>query len=169
MYLTKNVALNWYSSMEKIRKIQAFFDIENWLWMSKFHDFWYHGAISMLQISKKHFAPIDFFVKMKLVSTVWVSTSLSKSGVTPFQILKSSKRSPLQQIISIVLRLFRTRYKSHLCNFITGLLYSIQFKIVWVSRRQVDINYMNVLWLNTKHSPGDLYHFFPIETGYVEK
>ena len=29
---------------------------------------------------KKHFARFDFFVKKKLVSTVWVSTSLSKSG-----------------------------------------------------------------------------------------
>ena len=37
-------------------------------------------AISALQISKKHFATFDFFVKMKLVSTVWVSTSLSKLG-----------------------------------------------------------------------------------------
>ena len=62
------------------RKIRTFFDIENWLWMSRFHDFWCHCAISALQISKKHFATFDFFVKMKLVSTVWVSTSLSKSG-----------------------------------------------------------------------------------------
>ena len=37
-------------------------------------------AISALQISKKHFATFDFFVKMKLVLTVWVSTSLSKFG-----------------------------------------------------------------------------------------
>ena len=37
-------------------------------------------AISVLQISKKHFATFDFFVKTKLVLTVWVSTSLSKFG-----------------------------------------------------------------------------------------
>ena len=37
-------------------------------------------AISALQISKKHFAMFDFFVKTKLVLTVWVSTSLSKFG-----------------------------------------------------------------------------------------
>ena len=37
-------------------------------------------AISALQISKKHFATFDFFVKTKLVLTVWVSTSLSKFG-----------------------------------------------------------------------------------------
>ena len=37
-------------------------------------------AISALQISKKHFAMFDFFEKMKLVLTVWVSTSLSKFG-----------------------------------------------------------------------------------------
>ena len=48
--------------------------------MSRFHDFLCNCAISGLQISKKHFATFDFFVKMKLVSTVWVSTSLSKSG-----------------------------------------------------------------------------------------
>ena len=37
-------------------------------------------AISALQMSKTHFATFDFFVKMKLVLTVWVSTSLSKFG-----------------------------------------------------------------------------------------
>ena len=48
--------------------------------MSRFHDFRRHCAISLLQISKKTFRNIWFFVKIKLVSTVWVSTSLSKSG-----------------------------------------------------------------------------------------
>ena len=43
-------------------------------------NFWRHCAISALKISKNHFATFDFFVKMKLVSTMWVSTSLSKSG-----------------------------------------------------------------------------------------
>ena len=43
-------------------------------------NFWRHCAISALQISKNHFATFDFFVKMKLVSTVHKSTSLSKSG-----------------------------------------------------------------------------------------
>ena len=43
-------------------------------------NFWQHCAISALKISKKPFATFDFFVKMKLVSTVWFSTSLSKSG-----------------------------------------------------------------------------------------
>ena len=43
-------------------------------------NFWRHSAISALKISKNHFATFDFFVKMKLVSTVWASTSLSKSG-----------------------------------------------------------------------------------------
>ena len=38
MYFTKNVVLNWYFSMK------------NWLWMSRFHDFWHHCAISALQI-----------------------------------------------------------------------------------------------------------------------
>ena len=44
-------------------------------------NFWRHCAISALKISKNQFATFDFFLKkMKLVSTVWVSTSLSKSG-----------------------------------------------------------------------------------------
>ena len=43
-------------------------------------NFWRHCAISALKISKKHFATFDFLVKMKLVSTVHKSTSLSKSG-----------------------------------------------------------------------------------------
>ena len=71
MHFTKYVVLNWYFSMKFFfRKIRTFFDIENWLWMSKFHDFWRHCAISALQISKNHFATFDFFVKMKLVSTL---------------------------------------------------------------------------------------------------
>ena len=37
-----NVVLTWYLSMK------------NWLWMSRFHDFWHHCAISALQIYKKH-------------------------------------------------------------------------------------------------------------------
>ena len=52
----------------------------NWLWMSRFLDFRSHCAISALQISKKHFAAFDSFVKLKLVSAVWVSSSLSKFG-----------------------------------------------------------------------------------------
>ena len=43
-------------------------------------NFWQHCAISALEISKKHLKCLIFFVKMKLVSTVWVSTSLSKFG-----------------------------------------------------------------------------------------
>ena len=35
------------------RKIQTFFDIENWHWRYKFHDFWHHCASSVLLISKK--------------------------------------------------------------------------------------------------------------------
>ena len=67
MYFTKNVVLHWYSSMKFFRKIRTFFDIENWLWMSRFHDFQRRCAISALQISKNHFATFDSFVKMKLV------------------------------------------------------------------------------------------------------
>ena len=44
-------------------------------------------AISALQISKKHFAMFDIFVRMKLVLTVWVSTSLSKFGYSQSPLL----------------------------------------------------------------------------------
>ena len=41
MYFTKNVVLNWYSSMKKkIRKIRMIFDIENWLWRSDLDTYW---------------------------------------------------------------------------------------------------------------------------------
>ena len=65
MYFTKNVGLNWYSSMIFKKKKDS--DI---FWcMSRFHDFRCHCAISALQITKKHFATFDFFVKMKFVSS----------------------------------------------------------------------------------------------------
>ena len=35
---------------------------------------------ALLQVSKKHFVTFDFFVKRKIVLTVWVSKSLSKFG-----------------------------------------------------------------------------------------
>ena len=36
MQITKNVLLNWYSSMkEKLRKTWIIFDIEKWLWKSR--------------------------------------------------------------------------------------------------------------------------------------
>ena len=38
--ITKNVPLNWYSSMKKkLRKIRIIFDIENWLWKSGIGNF----------------------------------------------------------------------------------------------------------------------------------
>ena len=45
-------------------------------------NFWQHCPISALQISKKHFVTFDFFVKMKLASTVSRTHKrpLSKSG-----------------------------------------------------------------------------------------
>ena len=41
MSITKNVPLNWYSSMKKkLRTIRMIFDIENWLWKSNCGTFW---------------------------------------------------------------------------------------------------------------------------------
>ena len=45
---------------EFFRKIQTFFNIENWHWKYKFHDFLHHFAISVLLIFKKHLATFDF-------------------------------------------------------------------------------------------------------------
>ena len=65
-------------------------------------NFWWHFAISALKISKKHFATFDFFVKMKRVSTVWVSTSLSKSGYFEGLIPGSPKGSYLIRVLVIL-------------------------------------------------------------------
>ena len=73
--LSKNVfykkcGLNWYSSMKNFFwKIQTFFMIFEATVPSQR----YRYQINILQ-------HLIFFIKMKLVSTVWVSTSLSKSG-----------------------------------------------------------------------------------------
>ena len=40
MLITKNVLLNWYSLMKKMRKIRRIFDIENWHRKSNFGTFW---------------------------------------------------------------------------------------------------------------------------------
>ena len=41
MSTTKNMPLNWYSSMKKkFRKLRIIFDIENWLWKSEIGIFW---------------------------------------------------------------------------------------------------------------------------------
>ena len=41
MSITKNVPLNWYSSLKKkLGKIRIIFDIENWLWKSEIGKFW---------------------------------------------------------------------------------------------------------------------------------
>ena len=50
-------------------------------------------TIAVLKISKKYFATFDFFVKMKLVSTVHKSRSLSKSGYPQVLIGKEAKPS----------------------------------------------------------------------------
>ena len=80
MSFRKNVALNWYFSMK--------------YFLERFGRFWHRKLTLNVQIPwfltplchlsvtdiKIHFATFDFFVTMKLVSTVWVSTSLNKSG-----------------------------------------------------------------------------------------
>ena len=70
IYFTKNVALNWYSSMNFFfRKIRTFFDIEKWLWKSDLGTFWRPVWTSVKVKSKKYFYFTDFFTKMKPLLT----------------------------------------------------------------------------------------------------
>ena len=66
-FFSKNVGLNWYSSMIFL-KIPMFFDIENWLWKSKFQDF-RQCHLNMKNI-KKPFCNIWFFGKNEACANV---------------------------------------------------------------------------------------------------
>ena len=51
MWITKNVLLNWYSSMKKkLRRIQMIFDVKNWLWRLNFGTFWHLHITTILKI-----------------------------------------------------------------------------------------------------------------------
>ena len=66
MTITKNLLLNWYSSMKKkFRKIRMIFDIENWLWKSDLGTFWRPLWTSVKVKSKNYFSSTDFFAKIK--------------------------------------------------------------------------------------------------------
>ena len=57
--LSKNVLLNWYSSMKKLRKILMIFDIKNWLWTSNFGTFW-HLPTTPIHIVQ--YFPLNVFI-----------------------------------------------------------------------------------------------------------
>ena len=62
MCFTKNVVLNWYSSMKFFfRKIWTFFDVENWLWKSDLGPFWRPLWTPVKVKSKNYFSFTDFF------------------------------------------------------------------------------------------------------------
>ena len=68
MYFTKNVVLDWYSSMKFFfRKIQMLFEIEKWLWKSDLGTFWRPMWICVKVKSKKYFYFTDFFSSSKLI------------------------------------------------------------------------------------------------------
>ena len=73
MYFTEIANQNWYSLMKniRIRMIWMFFDIENWLWMSKFPDFWRYCAILVLEVSRKTFCSIHFFAWKWRLCQMW--------------------------------------------------------------------------------------------------
>ena len=84
MYFTKNVVLNWYSSMKFFfRKIRTFFDIENWLWKSDLGTFWRSMWTSVKVKSKKYFSFNDFFARMKLLLTHVCKTPPLRSQYNP--------------------------------------------------------------------------------------
>ena len=69
MSITKNVLLNWYSSMKKkLRKIWMIFDIENWLWKSNFGTFWHLSITSILKFN--HFLWVCWFLGKNLSNFV---------------------------------------------------------------------------------------------------
>ena len=60
MSITKNMLLNWYSSMKKNREIWMIFDTENWPWKSnlgtfwqQFYFFWYYRNARGLRTHQK--------------------------------------------------------------------------------------------------------------------
>ena len=66
MTITKNLLLNWHSSMKKkFRKIRMIFDVENWLWKSDLGTFWRPMWTSVKVKSKNYFSFNDFFAKIK--------------------------------------------------------------------------------------------------------
>ena len=70
MSITKNMPLNWYSSMKKkFRKIRTIFDIENWLWKSEIGIFWSLNLERTLIYQKKFFMKKCYFLSNK--ATIW--------------------------------------------------------------------------------------------------
>ena len=71
--LSKNVLLNWYSSMKnKMRKIPMIFDIENWFRKSNFGIFWHLPIIPIPKFN--NFLWVCWFLDKNLsnfVSPVW--------------------------------------------------------------------------------------------------
>ena len=61
----------------KLRNMQMVFDVEHWLWKSKFHDFWNHYcycAMSTWTISKNYFAKFNFLETINLMLNVQTET-----------------------------------------------------------------------------------------------
>ena len=72
-FITKNVVLNWYSSVKKkFRKIRMIFDIENWLWKSDLGTFWWPMWTSVKVKSKNYFSFTDFLLKS---SPCWLTSA----------------------------------------------------------------------------------------------
>ena len=82
MSITKNVLVNWYSSMKrKLRKIRISFYVENSLWKSNFGTFWHLPINPILKIQlllilrQKFFPPLEnSTTRIAITPRLWSST-----------------------------------------------------------------------------------------------
>ena len=138
--LSKNVLLNWYSSMKKrLRKIRMIFDEENWLWKSNF------DSSPLIQNSKfNNFHRVCWFLGKKFNASDVISCSLNR-----YQILQTS-----QQKLVFVSRT--------LSEFLTEKSWIIQ----WISGRkssqlsQTIPKYSKILFVCSKAHKKELFSFF---------
>ena len=129
--------------------------------MSRFHDFRRHCAISALKISKNYFATFDFFVKMKLVSTVWVLTSLSKSGYCHGEQCRDAKSHFLTRLCENIKFIFCFLFLCMFafCLFVCLFKYVCLFVCLIVclfveTSSKKDAAYVKANAMSTGHCPG---------------
>ena len=73
MAITKNVLLNWYSSMKKkIRKISMIFHLESWLWKANFGTFWHLPTTPIRKICKIQWFPLGMLILAKNLNFVFL-------------------------------------------------------------------------------------------------
>ena len=98
MSITKNVPLNWYSSMKKkLRKIRIIFDLENWLWKSEIGNFRSLDLERVLIYQNFFYEKVLFFTQLsyhlmcKLLKKSYMLSILY--NLSPKSILETNKTS----------------------------------------------------------------------------